>query len=568
MRIMNTQPCPDTVPQLLQAQAEAAPAHAGFCFRTAAGGWQGLTWGRLWTDVRRVAWSLRRYGLRPGDRLAILLPSCVQWELAHQAGLLLGATIVGVDYSASREHLEFVLTDCDVAAILLDQQATWDRIPPRVKQRIKFAVGIHTESKLDDSVPLVRWSDLLRDELSDEPLTVGLTADDPATLIYTSGTTGAPKAIEFTHHQLLVACMSLLEAFPELQGGDRTLCWLPMSHLFQRMVNLMAIARGMVIYFIEDPQDMMLHLEKAKPSFFAAVPRFFEKLADQLRENPEARHDWMGSVKIAVTGSAPMAPRLFEFLYEKGLLVLEAYGLSENTVPVAANRTTAYRFGSVGKVLATNEIRFAPDGEILVRGPGLFHGYHRMGKPPGRFTDDGFFHTGDCGRFDQDGFLYLTGRKSEIIKTSTGCRVAPARLEAIYGRCPLVDQVVIVGNGRKCLSALVTLNAPAVKDALKGLGGSLLTARQLASSPDVKRLVEESFAALGSSLAHYERPGAVAILPRPLSVTAGELTSAHKLRRGQIEHNCAEIIESLYHSTDITRGSDEQSACTGKRESS
>ena len=233
-----------------------------------------MTWGCLWSDIHRIAWSFRRLGLSHGDRLAILLPSCVQWELAHQAALLLGTTIIGVDCSAPQEQLEFVLTDCDATAILLDNQATWDRIPPRVKRQIKFAVGIDKLSKHEGSDSIARWSDLLRSDESGEQLNSGLTADHPATLIYTSGTTGPPKAIQFTHHQLVVACISILEAFPELQERDSTLCWLPMSNLFQRMVNMMAIARGMAIYFIEDPQNVLLQLEKIKPSFFAAVPRF------------------------------------------------------------------------------------------------------------------------------------------------------------------------------------------------------------------------------------------------------------------------------------------------------
>ena len=565
---MSIPPYPDTVPQLLRAQAEAAPARAGFFVPNAAGGRQGLTWGRLWDDVQRIARALRRTGLSRGDRLAILLPPCAEWELAHQAGLLLGLVIVGVEYPASEERLEFVLTDCDVAAILLDQQATWDRIPPRVKQRIRFAVALHARSRVDDPAPLLPWSELTQNEPSDELLKPGPTADDPAALIYTSGTTGSPKAIEFTHRQLLVACMSILDAFPELQPGDRTLCWLPMSHLFQRMVNLIAMARGLAIHFVEDPHKIMLYLEEAKPSFFAAVPRFFEKLADQLHENPEQRHDWFGSVKIAVTGSAPMPRQLFEFLHDRGLLVLEAYGLSENAVPIAVNRTAAFRFGSVGKVLATNEVRLSADGEILVRGPGLFHGYRGTGGFSEDFTEDGFFRTGDCGHFDGEGFLYLTGRKSDIIKTSTGCRVAPARLEAIYGRCPLVEQVVIVGNGRKYVSALVTLNVPAVQESLERIGRSPPIGAQLARSPEVHRLVEECLAGLGSGLASYERPGAVAVLPRPLSATEGELTAAHKLRRAQIERNYSEIIDSLYQWTDVTPGSDERSACNGKRKPS
>jgi long-chain acyl-CoA synthetase len=417
--------------------------------------------------------------------------------------------------------------------------------------------------------------------------------DDLATLVYTSGTTGSPKGIAYTHRQLLLACGAVLEEF-RLEGPNRVLCWLPMAPLFQRMMNLVAFASATTTYFVEDPRQVMESLREVKPTLFVGVPRFYEKLHDGIRarlaeapawrrrlvaaamaarapqahaRHPQARlshrqrvkHAILdrlvlrrirqvvgGEMKWMISGSAPMSPGALEFFDRLGLLILEAYGLSEDAVPIAANRPWDHRLGSVGKPFALNDIRVARDGELLVRGPGVFLGYHREGRPEERFTVDGYYPTGDYARLDDDGFLYLIGRKTEMIKTSTGRRISPSTLEAVYRQSPFIDDIVIVGDRRPHLAALVSVNRQALEGEARRSGLSLPDAPGLATLPFVRDLVRRQLDATGRDLAAYEQIGSFAILAEPLSVANGDLTTTLKPRRDAIAHRYRSVIEELY----------------------
>jgi long-chain acyl-CoA synthetase len=307
-----------------------------------------------------------------------------------------------------------------------------------------------------------------------------------------------------------------------------------MANLYQRMVNLAALRAGWTIHFVEDPDALVERLPKIQPSALFGVPRFYEKLLARLRER--GADAVLGTrMKFMVCGSAPAQPAMFEAFDRMGLTLLEAYGISENTIPIAINRPEDRRAGSVGRPVAGNEVRLAPDGEILVRGPGLFRGY--VGDAPAgpaRFTADGYYRTGDLGRRDAEGFLYLKGRKRELIRLSTGRTVAPSIVEAAYGRAPAVRQVVVFGHGRPHLVALISVDPlRAQKDAA-------------ARTPDGRSSLDAEFARFERALAPHERIRRYAILDEPFSIERGELTSSLKLRRDRIEERHRECIEQLY----------------------
>jgi long-chain acyl-CoA synthetase len=379
-----------------------------------------------------------------------------------------------------------------------------------------------------------------------EPQWPALTGDDPATIIYTAGTTGASKGIEYTHAQVLIAVRAIADLYPELSPGEPTLCWLPMAHQYQRMMNLVALSRGMVTYFVEDPREILNYLPDVEPTLFLAVPRLLEKLQDCMTADPDAFRGWGRKNKVLITGSAPTPPRRLEFFHALGVVIYEGYAMSENTVPLSASTLRGWRLGSVGKPVPPNEIRLADDGEILVRGPGVFRGYYREAGPSDRFTADGFYRTGDVGRFDDDGFLYLTGRKAEIIKTSTGRRIAPTRVEEVYRQSPYLDHVVVFGNDRTHLVALITLKPDAVAQALTAAALPVPAPAGMAALPFVRELVGRELETWGQALAPHERARAFAILPAPLSVADGELTPTMKLRRAAIAARHAALVERLY----------------------
>lgn len=587
---------PETVPELIRLRGERSPRLVACRHRDARGRWLPTRWGELSAIVRRVAAALRRHGLGLGDRLAILAPTSREWLIAELAALQCGAVVVGIDPLASAEHAEFVLGHSASRGLIVGGSADLKKLPESTWRELRFVATLSHDAALEPRV--LPWSAFLdaRDAADDWAPVV---ADDIATLIYTSGTTGCPKAIAVTHGQLTIACLAIVDAYPQLGRGDATLCWLPMAHMFQRMMNLVALACGATTYFLEDPRTIMEAVREARPSVFVAVPRFYEKLhagileaRDRLpprrrrlleaalaagAEREESRRagrplswtrrtraaalDWFvlrrlrqvmgGRLRFAITGSAATPVWLLEFFASIGLPVLEAYGLSENTVPMAANRPDDYRFGSVGKPLWPNDVVVAPDGEILVRGPGVFGGYEQSTLGPELFAPDGYYRTGDVGRLDDDGYLYLTGRKADLIKTSTGRRIAPARIEQAYLRSLHFEQMIVVGAGRSHLAGLIVLDRRAVETELTAAGDDEEPAElpdvEFVGSPRVRQLVRRELTRLGRDLAPYERVERFALLSEPLTVERGLLTPLLKPRREAIAARYAPLIDRLYH---------------------
>jgi long-chain acyl-CoA synthetase len=587
-----------SIPELLARLAGAHPERVASHHRAGAGGWVPTRLAELHAEVRRIADGLRQVGLERGDRLAILSPTRREWQVAEIAGLAAGAVVVGIDAHAPAHQAAWVLGHAGATGLVVDSPERLATLPALTVKRLRAVVVLPGPSAEARPSGTVGWDELLAAGLGGSGTDAWLPSeDDPATLIYTSGTTGTPRGIPYAHRHLLAACRAIIAEFRGLdEPGHSVACWLPMAPLFQRMMNLVALAAGIPTYFVEDPREILGALREIRPTLFVGVPHFYEKLEGGIRQHVAAQPPWRrrlvdaaqrvgaevarrtregeplspwlrlrhrvadrlvlrrirdvmgGRIRWMISGSAPAPRWLLESLHAVGLLVLEAYGLTESTVPIAANRPDSYRFGSVGKAFAMNEIRLAEDGELLVRGPGVFGGYEgdRPGPPAGAFTDGGYYRTGDCARLDEDGFLFLVGRKTEIIKTSTGRRVSPAQVEAVYRQSPLVDEIVVVGDARKHLAALVTLDVAAVEGELRRAGIAAPSRGDLAARADVKALVARSLQACDAQLPGPDRIRAFAILPEPLSMADEELTTSLKLRRQRIEARHAPLIDALY----------------------
>lgn len=516
---------PETIPEILAQRSKTTPDQtASYHQDPKTGPWVASTWRELTENIFQVSRAYHDAGLRKGDRLAVLARTSRDWLLTELAGLSIGAVIVGIDPAAPAGSIEWILQHSEAKFLATDTSLTRSKVPDHSLADLSgicvFAEGVdQVTRRTGNMAPAERQTPL---------------PSDPATIVYTSGTTGSPKGVCFTHRQLSAAVRAAMTVWPELQPGDTTLCWLPMAHLFQRMLNLWAIAQGMTSYFVEDPRAIMDTLRTVRPSFLASVPRFYEKLALGIRQAPDpaaaARALTGGNLKFLLTGSAPLAPWIAQTLHEAGLLVLEAYGVTENAIPNTGNRVNAHRFGSVGLPFEGNELRLAEDGEVLVRSVGLFEGYYKEPRLPAElFTPDGFYRTGDIGEIDADGFWYLVGRKADLIKTSTGRRIAPARVEAVYMQSPYVDQMVVFGHGHTHLVALITLKSPADHEQ-----------------------IQQEFDRLGESLAVHERVKAFALLPHPFTVEAEELTPTLKLRRRKIEVRHAALLEQLYQQASLS----------------
>ncbi len=575
---MNDFAASETLTELFRQREMHTPQHPVLAQRLPDGRWIRKKWHDFAEEVRRAATVFQQLGLQPGDRLAIAAPTGAAWQTAEWAGLLCGLTVIGLDEHAPEKEFAALLEDCQPDCLL----ATGSRRPSGA-----FLPEFPSKPllMLDDEAASSRspesWHDIVMNaEPAEDASLPAISSETVATWIYTSGTTGQPKAIPFNHAQWMAACRVLRDAFQSIESGEAILAWLPMHHLFQRMINLVALTQGCVTYFAPDPKQILKYIQEVRPPFFVGVPRFYEKLhagiwghIDQAppfqrrllekslavsreyhrREADEdpiplglrlhhALVDWFvlsrlrrllgGRIRYMMTGSAATPTKVLEFFDSLGLPLLEAYGVSECSVPVAANLPGQRRPGSVGKPLPTNEVKLADDGEVLLRGEGLFRGY--VGRSPkDAFTSEGFYRTGDCGHFDADGYLHLTGRKSEFIKTSTGRRVSPLQVEQVYLRSSWIDELVVFGEGKPFLVALAVLSEEGHE-----------AIRQSPHTPE-----ETLMAALephSRELPAYAAVRRLAILLEPFSLERGEMTTTLKLRRPIIHGRHAALIESLY----------------------
>jgi len=560
------------------AETPASPAY----FSLTAGHWTPTSWADFMRGAGQTACRLAGLGLGQDARLGLMAPTGLDWETVQVGALLCGAAVVGLDAHDQPARLADIIALSGLTGLVVGDAAAYARIPPEACAHLSFVLCLN-----DDPVPptcSVRW---VRRAVFD-----AFDGHDPvhapgpqsmATIIFTSGSTGAPKGIAYTHAQVCAAVAGILDAFPEITSRDRLVCWLPLSNLFQRMINFCAAGRGAQTWFVADPRAIMTHLPTIRPHVFIAVPRFFEKLNEgieqQLATRPATarrlvawatavgaraaaahraggqpglmtrlqlaladrlvlrrlREILGGEIRFMVSGSAPFPRWLLERFHALGLLVLEAYGLSENVVPIAINRVTDYEFGTVGRVLGGNEVRIAEDGEVLVRGTGVFAGYLGQAGAESAVDAEGFLHTGDLGEFAASGRLRLTGRKSEVFKTSTGRKIAPTAVEARLKQIVGIDHVVVFGAARKAIVALVVPSP----DVLAGLTDDVafaVWARGLASQ--VQRVTADAN--------DYLRPAGLLVHRGTFTIDSGELTSNLKLRRKIIEERHRAALDALF----------------------
>ncbi len=496
-------------------------------------------------------------GIKKGDVVAIMATMGHEWELIHHAILSLGGIVVGIDPDEKSEQLEAILKVAGIEILVIDRLERLDIFCESIKAQLKSIITFDESSdecEITNSITIFSPKKPIGN-LKNAPLPDVVQPDDIATIIFTSGTTGTPKGIAYRHDQIIAAIHAILQTFPELtQPNCHLACWMPLSNLFQRMVNLCAIAGGAKIYIVSQPQKVIEFLPQINPHIFFAPPRFYEKLyqvfEDKLNHQPKFIVQFLymcltigesnsllskpfkkinyflfksfrallgSNICYMVSGSAPIQIKLLKRFDAMGLLILESYGLSENIVPIAANRLTEYRFGSVGKALKGNSVMLAEDGELLVKGLGVFNGYLADQQHDRCLNADGYLASGDFAEIDSQGFIHLTGRKSEVFKTSTGRKIAPAGIESLLKNDTRVDHAVVFGEGRKFLVALITVATALPSDQ----GWTILYAQKLAA--DLTQCV--------SDFPKYKRPAGVILSFNSLSIEQQELTSNQKLRR-------------------------------------
>ncbi len=576
-----------SIPGLLAARVERAPDGV-FCeLKTELGGsWTPMTTRTFADRVVAVACGLIAHGIEPGDRVAIMARTRFEWTLLDFAIWHAGAVPVPIYETSSTEQITWILSDAGVRLAIVETTA---------HAEATRAAGDVPVLVIDDGaidVLVTEGHDVLEAEV--ERRAALTTAEDLATIIYTSGTTGRPKGAELTHGNFTSLALEGAAGLHEIVGspGSRTLLFLPLAHVFARYIEVMCVASGAVMGHTPSVANLLSDLGSFRPTFLLAVPRVFEKVYNSAEQKATASpvrlrlFRWSARVAIAysrqldagqpsawtkarlaiadalvlhklrdamgghliwaISGGAPLGERLGHFYRGMGLRVLEGYGLTETTAPTAVNMPAKSKIGSVGPPFPGASIRIAEDGEIEVSGSHVFRGYHGNPEATAEVLDDGWFRTGDLGALDDDGYLTITGRKKEIIVTAAGKNVAPAVLEDRLRGHPLVSQVVLVGDQRPFIAALVTLDAEMLPGWLAGHGLPQMSVAEAAGNHGVLAALDRAVARTNGAVSRAESIRKIKVLDIDFTEANGYLTPSTKVKRALVLNDFADAVDEIY----------------------
>jgi long-chain acyl-CoA synthetase len=587
------------VTNLLLDRLAATPDAPLFALPTADGGWEDLSVTEFHRQVVALAKGFIAAGIQPGEKIGFMCKTRYEWTLVDFATWFAGAVLVPIYETSSPSQLYFNLTDSGATAIIVetaDHFARFDEVRGDLPQVTKvWQVGLGDLDKLAASGTGV----------SDEALETRRSAakgSDLATLIYTSGSTGVPKGCILTHSNFVELTRNASVAMKEVVApGSSTLLFITTAHVFARFISVLGVQAGVKIGHQADTKLLLPSLQSFKPSFLLAVPRVFEKVYNSAEQKAEAggkgkifaaaartavdhskaldagkvpvglaikfklfdrlvysklRTAMGGNVVYAVSGSAPLGLFLGHFFRRLGIRILEGYGLTETTAPASINLVDRFKIGTVGPALPGVGIRIAEDGEVLVKGIDVFGGYWKNEKATkDTFTSDGWFKTGDLGALDDEGYLTITGRKKEIIVTAGGKNVAPAGLEDPIRSNPLVGQVVVVGDKKPFISALITLDVEMLPVWLHNNGEAAdMSLTEASVNPKVIAEVQRAVDTANAKVSRAESVRKFVVLSTELTEASGHLTPKMSIKRQVILEDFSSVIEGMYTGTTETSG--------------
>jgi long-chain acyl-CoA synthetase len=546
--------------ELHRRQAEALGPRPALRFKR-HGLYRDYPWDRYRADALACAAALIDAGVRPGDRVGLLSENRPEWLVADLGLLAAGAVNVPPHATLPARQVHFQFAETGVTWLLVSTREQLDKVRS-VRAGLPALRGLVVFDRDAAAEDAVSWDGFLQHgRRALPPLATELAAreaalgpDDLATVMYTSGTTGNPKGVMLTHGNLLSNAVSTV-AVSDCSPHDVVLSWLPFSHIYARTCDHSAgLVSGATLCLAESQDTLVANLAETWPMRMNAVPRFYEKVyaavasPDPKETARRLRGVFGPRLDQLMSGGAPLPLPVAEGYRAAEVPLLQGYGLTESSPVIAFNRKGAHRPGTVGQAIPGVEVRIAADGEVLTRGPHVMKGYWNNPRATAEAIRDGWLHTGDLGALDADGFLTITGRKKELLVMSSGKKVVPSEVEGLLAADPCLDQVVVYGEGRRFLAALVVPRWDAVRRALREAGTPLDDQLEaaLAAHPAVAALLEKRIEAALRDLSPWERPKRVVVRPRPFSVADDELTVSLKLRRNVIfEHHRAEL-EALY----------------------
>jgi len=592
---------PNTLPTLCRAAIQRHGKHDALNQKR-AGQWIHTSAESFLERVRIIALGLSELGINPGDRVALLSENRPEWSIVDLAILSLGAINVPIYTTQAVEQVRYILEDSGARLLFVSGRKVFKHARPGIDNvgTLEAVVFFETEA-VEQAANATTLEDLeargaareRADPQAYEALLNRVRGDDIATIIYTSGTTGEPKGVMLTHRNFISNILSISSVLP-ITHEDVALSVLPLSHIFERTVFYVFCYTGVSVYYAATFDQVGEHLNEVRPTIMTAVPRLFEKvyqrivkrgmsaggwktklfewaldigqryavLRDQRRPVPpllELKHEisnrlvfskWRagvgGRLRYFVSGGAPLSPTLSYAFWAADIPVLQGFGMTETCI-VSANRPDNNKIGSVGLVFPGIDAKIAADGEIVVRGPNVMRGYYNHPEATAAVLEDGWFQTGDVGYMDEEGHLYITDRKKDLFKLSNGKYVAPQLVESLIKQSEFVNQVVVVGAGRKQPAALIVPDWEALAGSIpSAVGQKSLTRAEWSRNPAAIKLVQKEVAQLTRNLADYERVRRIALLSEEFAIDTGELTPTLKVKRRVVDEKYGELIEELY----------------------
>ncbi len=594
----------ETLSQLFLNTIKSYPKEEMILYKE-EGGYKSISSNEFYNRVKYFALGLKALGANPKDKLIIFSENSPEWVMTDLANISIGGISVPIYTSLMPEQIKYIINDSDAGIVVCSDSNLWAKVNavkdelPKVRH---FILMQDTAPEGVTSLPEIFEMGKKKDKQEPilfEKLALSVKAEDIASIIYTSGTTGVPKGVMLTHDNFLSNSKAVAEII-EFSEKDTALSFLPLSHVLERMVTFTYLYKGCTIAYAESTETVAENLLEVRPTVMVSVPRVFEKIYSRVIDNVLSSSAvkrklffWAvrngrkygekklagdsipgglrlkytlaeklvfskvvartgGRVRFFVSGGAALSKDIAEFFYAMGLVVLEGYGLTETSPVIAVNTFDNLRFGAVGKPIPEVDVKIASDGEILSRGPNVMKGYYKMEDETREALRDGWFHTGDIGFLDDDGFLHITDRKKDIIVTAGGKNVAPQLIENILKTNPYISGAVVLGDRRKFISALVVPDFEKLEKFAKTSNISYGSHKELVINEKIIRFMEEEIDRYTPNLASYEKIKKIILLDRDFEIEKGEMTPSLKVKRNIIEKMYRDQIDNLYEANEQT----------------
>lgn len=584
-----------SLPEAFRNKVQENPDRALFASKR-AGRWEDLRASEAFRFVRQTVAGLKNLGFKKGDVACIFSDNREEWILTDYAIQALGGCTTAIYTTSSVSSIDYILRQSETRFIFVSTPEMFQRLGKIEAPSVEAVICWDPVSAATSGPRLVQREDFLKAEVSEaefDAMVREISPEDPAILLYTSGTTGEPKGVLLTQQNIVANIRQMHEAFP-LEELSSTISFLPLSHIYERSLHSTLILANIKIHFAESLEKLVENISEVKPDIMIGVPRVFEKMYLKIQEKirggspikrwlakaafsigkqtvpyrlkeeslplslsllnsigdqlvlKKIRNITGGRLRFFVSGGAPLSKEIAEFFFQTGITILEGYGLSE-TIILCVNLPGKIKFGTVGLPFRYTHFKIAEDGEILVKGPQVMGGYYKRPDFTAEvFTEDGWFKTGDIGEIDADGFLKITDRKKELIVTAGGKKVAPQMLENHLKGFPLIEQVCVVGDRQKYITALVVPSLEMCRSWLKARGESPQTLEACANSALIKEEIGKIINQMNEQSGRFETIKYFKLLSQPFTIDGGELTPTMKLKRRVIQEKYQKEILSMY----------------------